>query len=96
MQASTTPYRLCVYHMFNCSKAKVLLLFLQQPSSVPVLSQKNSRQNIQSCFLKTLLRCPRLSVAIPSGFLQTKKLNIVSEKSAEFYALRIFVCYSMF
>jgi hypothetical protein len=58
MQASTTPYRLCDSHMFNCRKVKHLLPYLKQPSSVPILSQKNSLQNIQSCFFKTLLRCP--------------------------------------
>jgi len=97
MQASTTPYLLCDYHMFNCRKAKCLLPYLKQPYSVHVLSQKNSLQNILSCFLKTLFGChPRLSLVIPSGLHQAEKLNFGSEESAEFYALRIFLCYSMF
>lgn len=57
MQVSTNPHHLCDYHIIHVRNAEGLFPYLQQPSSVPIFSQKNSLQNIQSCFVKTLLRC---------------------------------------
>lgn len=57
MQVSTNSHRLCDYHIVYFRNTESLFPYLKQPSSFPICSQKNSLQNIRSCFFKTILRC---------------------------------------